>query len=116
MHIVKVVDVLQPEVDNIIQSQGGGEQSRILADSAVITKRIEEFMRESMLDEKTLVGTGTDRASTMIGCQTGVATKAEVASSGWHSLRCSSTKSSFYASWWLSSVCSEIQFRSPSII
>ena len=72
LHFVKVVDVLQPEVDNIIQSQGCGEQSRLLAGSAVITKRIEEFMRETMLDEKTLVGIRTDGASTMIGCQTGV--------------------------------------------
>ena len=62
-HYLKVIDVLQPEIDALPNADPELESCR----SVCATRRICEFTTEAKLDRTRLRGIGTDGAATMIG-------------------------------------------------
>ena len=79
-HFLKVVDCLQPEIDAVNAPNHGDNNEEetstcISVNAKTITKRIIEFTEEANLDMNKLRGIGTDGASTMVGCKSGVVTR-----------------------------------------
>ena len=73
-HYLKVIDTLQPEVEAL----GTGSQSVSDVDTCIsvcaqtITNRVCEYVASAELDMAKMRGIGTDGASTMMGCHSGV--------------------------------------------
>ena len=72
---LKVIDVLQPEIDALQPNADPELESCISVCASTITRRICEFTTEAELDRTRLRGIGTDGAATMIGRRSGVVTR-----------------------------------------
>ena len=68
---LKVIDVLQPEIDG----SSSNDTTCVSVCASVITARVQEFIDKKQIDVSKLRGIGTDGAATMIGCHSGVVTR-----------------------------------------
>ena len=68
---LKVIDVLQPEIDG----SSSNDTTCVSVCASVITARVQEFIDKAQIDVSKLRGIGTDGAATMIGCHSGVVTR-----------------------------------------
>ncbi|KAJ8023492.1 hypothetical protein HOLleu_35949 [Holothuria leucospilota] len=74
---LKIVDVLQPEIDAIARTARSGdgdpnEAGVISLNAEVITKRVKEYIEKAGIDMQRMRGVGTDGASVMTGRKRGV--------------------------------------------
>ena len=72
---LKIIDVLQPEVDSVRATEETEIDTCISMCASTITRRVCEFITDAQLDTTKLRGIGTDGASTMIGCRNGVVSR-----------------------------------------
>ncbi|XP_022106967.1 zinc finger protein 862-like [Acanthaster planci] len=74
---LKIVDVLQPEIDAISRAARSGdgypnEAGIISLNAEVITKRVKEYIEKAGIDMQRMRGVGTDGAAVMTGRKSGV--------------------------------------------
>ena len=73
-HYLTIIDTLEPEIQ-ASTSQSSSDTSTISLCAETITKRVCEYVTTVELDMARMRGIGTDGASTMIGCRSGVVTR-----------------------------------------
>ena len=71
-HYLKVIDVLQPEVQAVTAESPASNEARISVCAQTIANRVCEYTANAELDMAKMRGIGTDGAATMTGRQNGV--------------------------------------------